>query len=133
LFHRSRNGVGAYRSTCGEETRGAAALLHRDHAPLPFPQTKNNKPTRMSAVLRNHRLAALSPSQWRKGASWLARNGVDVAQLKSARQVLAAQNALVSYVNDCSERTIVKHWRELDAATQEADPDVVVVQVRGLF
>jgi len=55
---------------------------------------------------------------------------VDVAQLKSARQVLAAQNALVSFVNDCSERTIVKHWRELDAATEEADPDVVVVQVR---
>ena len=131
MFHRSRNGAGAYRSTCGEETRGAAALLHRDHTRLSFPfsQLKNNKPTRVSAVLFNHRLAALSPSQRRKGVSWLVRNGVDVSQFKSARQVLAAQNALVSFVNNCSERTVVKRWRELDAATEEADPGVIVVQV----
>jgi hypothetical protein len=99
----------------------------------PFPQTKNTKPTRLSAVLRNHRLAALSATQLLKGASWLARIGVDVAQFKSARQVLAAQNALVSFVNDCSPRTIVKNLRELDAATEEVDPGVIVVQVRGLF
>ena len=97
-----------------------------------FPQTKNNKPTRLGAVLHNHRLAALSPWQRRKGVSWLLRNGVDVTELKTVRQVEAAQKMMLSYVNKSTPRTANEHRRELDAATEEASPSVVVVQVSFL-